>query len=167
MTEDLADCGIINNSLKIPSINFGLTISLVLFGLLKYILDFVEAQNKKEEETMENVEVNEAVEENCQTHVHEFEGSTKLAEEEEDRHNHRFAGVTTQMIPFPGGHRHVVFTNTDFFVNHHHEIGALSGPPIFIDDSGKHVHFFEGNSTIDDGHFHEFQFATLIEDPLT
>ncbi len=29
-----------------------------------------------------------------QTHVHEFEGSTHLAEAGQDRHNHRFAGVT-------------------------------------------------------------------------
>jgi hypothetical protein len=33
-----------------------------------------------------------------QRHVHEFEGSTKLAEEGADRHNHRFAGVTGQAI---------------------------------------------------------------------
>lgn len=104
-------------------------------------------------------------EESSQTHVHEFEGSTKLAEEEEDRHNHRFAGVTSQMIPDPEGHRHAIFTNTDFFENHHHEVGVITGLPIFVDNN-KHIHFVEGNTTIDDGHFHEFQFTTLIDDPL-
>ncbi|MGF7050283.1 hypothetical protein J2T13_004808 [Paenibacillus sp. DS2015] len=33
-----------------------------------------------------------------QRHVHEFEGSTKLAEEGADRHNHRFAGVTGESV---------------------------------------------------------------------
>ncbi|ODA40226.1 YmaF family protein [Desulfosporosinus sp. BG] len=103
--------------------------------------------------------------EGSQTHVHEFEGSTKLAEEGEDRHNHRFAGVTSQKIPHAGGHRHAILTNTDFFQNHHHEIGVITGPPIPV-GNGKHVHFVEGNSTMDDGHFHEFQFATLIDNPL-
>ena len=34
-----------------------------------------------------------------QTHVHEFLGSTKLAELEEAPHNHRFAGVSRKVIP--------------------------------------------------------------------
>jgi len=104
--------------------------------------------------------------EGTQTHVHEFEGSTKLAEEGDDRHNHRFAGVTSQVIPFTGGHRHAILTNTDFFQNHHHEIGVITGPPISV-GNGKHVHFVQGNSTMDDGHFHQFQFTTLIDSPLT
>ena len=102
-----------------------------------------------------------------QTHVHEFEGSTKLAEEGDDRHNHRFAGVTSQKIPQPcGGHKHALLTNTDFFENHHHEIGVLTGLSIPV-GNGKHVHFVDGNTTLDDCHFHRFQFTTLIESPLT
>lgn len=136
-----------------------------VYRLLNGKSAFSEIKNEMEEEEMENSTNNQPMEESCQTHDHEFEASTKLAEEGEDRHNHRFAGVTTQMIPFPDGHRHVVCTNTDFFENHHHEIGALSGTPIPV-GNGKHVHFFTGNSTMDDGHFHEFQFTTLIDDPL-
>lgn len=102
----------------------------------------------------------------CQTHVHEFLGSTKLAEEEEERHNHRFAGVSGQKIPFGNSHIHAVFTNTDFFENHHHEVAGVSGPAIDV-GNGKHVHFVKFITTVDDGHFHEFQFASLIEDPLT
>jgi hypothetical protein len=30
----------------------------------------------------------------------------------------------------------------------------------------KHVHFAEGNTTIDDGHCHRFEFATFIQSPL-
>lgn len=106
------------------------------------------------------------LEEDCQTHVHEFLGSTRLAEQGEDRHNHRFAGVTSEVIPIPGGgHRHALFTNTDFFINHHHELATETGPAIPV-GGGKHVHLVTARTTIDDGHFHEVIFTTLIENPL-
>lgn len=102
-----------------------------------------------------------------QTHTHEFLGSTQLAEQNDDRHNHRFAGVTSEAIPLQGGnHKHGLFTNTDFFEDHLHEIAAETGPAIPVGNN-KHVHFVEGNTTLDDGHVHNFVFATLIESPLT
>lgn len=101
----------------------------------------------------------------AQTHTHEFESSTKLAEEGDDRHNHRFAGVTSQAIPIGnGGHIHTVFVNTDFF-GHLHEVAVETGPAIDV-GGGKHVHFVDGHTTLNDGHFHEFAFTTLIEAPL-
>jgi len=104
-------------------------------------------------------------EDESQTHVHEFLGSTKLAEEGEDRHNHRFAGVTSEVIPMGTSHVHALLTNTDFF-DHHHEIGVLTGPAIEI-GGGKHIHFVEdANTTFDDGHCHKVTFATLIQSPL-
>lgn len=106
-----------------------------------------------------------APEQTVQTHTHEFESSTKLAEEGDDRHNHRFAGVTSEMIPIPGdGHKHVIFTLTDFF-GHLHEVAVETGPAMDV-GHGKHVHFVAGNTTMDDGHFHEFAFTTLIDAPL-
>lgn len=100
-----------------------------------------------------------------QTHTHEFESSTKLAEEGDDRHNHRFAGVTSEVIPIPGGgHKHTIFMLTDFF-SHLHEVAVETGPAMSV-GNGKHVHFVSGNTTVDDGHFHEFAFATLIDAPL-
>ena len=111
-----------------------------------------------------------------QTHTHEFESSTKLAEEGDDRHNHRFAGVTSEVIPLNNkkcddqdgkrykNHKHAIFTLTDFF-GHLHEVAVETGPAIDV-GNGKHVHFIKGNTTIDDGHYHEFAFATLIEAPL-
>ncbi|QUH21623.1 YmaF family protein [Alkaliphilus sp. B6464] len=106
-------------------------------------------------------------EENSQTHDHEFLGSVKLAEEGDDRHNHRLAGVTSEVIPLPGGnHKHGLFTNTDFFMNHHHELAAETGPAINV-GGGKHVHLVTARTTMDDGHFHETTFTTLIEDPLS
>lgn len=60
-----------------------------------------------------------------QGHVHEFLGSTHLAEAGQDRHNHRFAGVTDEAIPI-------------------------------------------GKGNVNDGHRHEFEFATLIgPSPIT
>ena len=99
-----------------------------------------------------------------QTHVHEFLGSTKLAEEEEDRHNHRFAGVTDEAIPRGNNHFHEIRTNTDF-LDHHHEVIIRTGPAIPV-GNGKHVHFVDGMTTVDDDHDHDLVFATLIDRPL-
>jgi len=99
-----------------------------------------------------------------QSHVHEFVASTKLAEEGDDRHNHRFAGVTSEVIPKGNSHVHVLLTNTDF-LDHHHEVGIETGPAIPVGD-GKHVHFVKGSTTLDDGHVHPLEFATLIQQPL-
>ena len=59
-----------------------------------------------------------------QTHDHEFLGSTRLAEEGEDRHNHRFAGMTSMVIPTTDSHIHAFFTETDFFENHYIKLPA-------------------------------------------
>ncbi len=114
--------------------------------------------------------VDPAIFQTTQTHNHEFLGSTKLAEECDERHNHRFAGVTSQVIPVPGGHVHEILVNTDFF-DHHHEVGVRTGLPIVVNPEDpepqqKHVHFAEGSTTIDDDHCHRFMFATLILAPL-
>ncbi len=99
-----------------------------------------------------------------QSHVHEFLGSTWFAENNNNRHNHRFSGVTSEVVPTGGGeHRHTILTNTDS-VGHHHEVGIETGPPIDV-GNGKHVHFVEGQTTLDDFHVHGFEFTTLIENP--
>ncbi|EKQ55808.1 MULTISPECIES: YmaF family protein [unclassified Clostridium] len=102
-----------------------------------------------------------------QTHVHEFEESVKLAEEGEDRHNHRVAGVTSEVIQVGGG-RHVHafgIINTDF-LDHHHEIGGTTGLDVPIPNTNKHVHLISGITTTDDNHNHEFLFTTQINSPL-
>ncbi len=102
-----------------------------------------------------------------QRHVHEFLGSTEFAEEGNDRHNHRFAGVSGEAIGCGRKHFHCIKTRTDTTEDHFHEICERTGPAIFIDDGSgcKHIHFVEGKTSIEDGHRHGFQFATLIEDP--
>ncbi|NBD23270.1 YmaF family protein [Paenibacillus glycinis] len=101
-----------------------------------------------------------------QRHVHEFEGSTKLAEAGNDRHNHRFAGVTGQAIRSGDSHFHeIVVSRTDFFNHFHKLIKIRTGPAIPV-GNGKHVHFVLGRTTLNDGHKHQFNFATLIDAPL-
>lgn len=101
-----------------------------------------------------------------QTHVHEFEGSTKLAEQGEDRHNHRFAGVTNQVIPVGNSHVHEIdLTHTDFLDHFHNLKKIRTGRAINV-GNGKHVHFVKGMTTLNDGHVHQFNFATLIQAPL-
>ncbi len=100
-----------------------------------------------------------------QSHVHEFAASTLFALAGNNRHNHRFSGVTSEIIPLPGGdHKHAILTNTDSF-GHHHEVGVETGPAIDV-GNGKHVHFVSGETTLDDFHFHQYQFTTLIQNPL-
>ena len=97
-----------------------------------------------------------------QGHVHEFLGSTHLAEAGQDRHNHRFAGPTGEAIPIGNGeHVHDFKSNTDFFENHHHMVIGRTGPDIDLKD-GEHIHFVDLFSTVNDG------FATLIgPSPIT
>ncbi len=100
-----------------------------------------------------------------QLHVHEFLGSTRLAElESEDAHNHRFAGISSEAIPTGQSHVHFIKTKTDFF-DHFHEIRVTTGPAIPVGE-GRHVHFVSGTTTCVDDHVHQFIFATLIEAPI-
>lgn len=101
-----------------------------------------------------------------QLHVHEFLGSTKLAELEEDPHNHRFAGVSGEAKSVEDcQHIHKIATRTDFFEDHFHEICVWSEEAICVGD-GKHVHFVSGQTEEAEGHVHDFVFASLIEDPI-
>ncbi|AKG35660.1 YmaF family protein [Paenibacillus durus] len=102
----------------------------------------------------------------AQRHVHEFEGSTQLAETGADRHNHRFAGVTGQAIRVGKTHVHEIdFERTDF-LDHFHNLRRIRTGPAIPVGNGKHVHFVTGRTTLVDGHTHPFKFATLIESPL-
>ena len=100
----------------------------------------------------------------AQTHVHECVGSTMLAGMDESRHNHRFAGATTPMIPAGISHTHGLVVRTDF-LNHCHEISATTGPAIPV-SADKHVHFVDTVTTMDNNHAHHVIFATLVLGPL-
>lgn len=99
-----------------------------------------------------------------QFHVHEFLGSTRLAEiGSDDVHNHRFAGVTGEAIRKGNSHVHRIKTKTDFF-DHYHIIDVCTGPAIPVGE-GRHVHFVYAVTKCEDGHRHEFIVATLINSP--
>ena len=101
-----------------------------------------------------------------QRHTHEYLGSVKIAEAQEDPHNHRLACVTGQAILLTdGNHYHELADNTDFYENHFHRVMAKTGLNIPVGND-RHVHFVTGNTTVNDGHRHEFQFATLIDNPI-
>lgn len=107
-----------------------------------------------------------------QSHVHEVVGSVRLAELGEDPHNHRFAGVTDEVIPVPcgapGEHIHRFFTKTDFYENHFHPICVKTGVNVSVGEGedARHVHFIDSVTGVEDGHFHEFIVATLIQNPI-
>ena len=58
-------------------------------------------------------------EKDSEAHVHEFTGRFD--------HGHRFSGVSTQAIPLSESHCHGIFTSTDAFHNHRHEIVVRQG----------------------------------------
>ncbi len=107
-----------------------------------------------------------------QTHVHEVVGSVRLAELGEDPHNHRFAGMTGEVIPLPcgrpGEHFHVFKTTSDFYEDHFHPICVMTGVNVKVGEGedARHVHFIDADTDIEDRHFHEFIVATLIQNPI-
>ena len=114
----------------------------------------------------ENQYINCNEDEEMMRHVHEYESSVKLAEQCDDRHNHRVAGVTGEAIFLRNGnHVHKVNDNTDF-LDHHHKICDTTGPAIPIPGTDKHIHLLKGMTTEADDHCHKYLFTTQIEAPL-
>ena len=107
-----------------------------------------------------------------QTHVHEVVGSVRLAELGEDPHNHRFAGVTNEVILVPNGspgeHFHVFKTTTDFYEDHFHLIRVKTGTNVSVGEGEdeRHVHFIDSITEVEGEHYHEFIVATLIQNPI-
>lgn len=106
---------------------------------------------------------------NCgyQSHVHEVLGSVKIFNENGEAHNHRFAGVTGEVIPINNGmnHTHKLVTRTDFYEEHFHNICIFVGKAIPV-SKNRHVHYIYAKTELSDGHFHIFIVATLIENPI-
>jgi hypothetical protein len=99
-----------------------------------------------------------------QRHVHELVGSVKIAERE-DPHNHRFATVTCEAIPYGiNDHVHEVIFRTDFYDDHFHEFKGRTSCSIRV--GNRHVHFIDSVTSENDGHKHLFEAATLIDNPI-
>lgn len=103
---------------------------------------------------------------NEQKHVHEITGSTRIQEDCEGCHNHRFNTVSGEAIQIPGkdDHYHEITFRTDTADGHYHEFCGRSSGAIDV-GGGKHVHFAKACTTAEDGHKHEFQVASLIDAP--
>lgn len=101
-----------------------------------------------------------------QRHVHEFQSSVKFTGREEERHNHRTAGVTGEAIPVGRGrHVHKLDENTDFADGHYHQICETTGVDIPIPGTNRHTHVICGQTSRNDGHCHKFSFITQVESP--
>lgn len=103
---------------------------------------------------------------NCsmEHHVHEIVGSTLVADSC-DPHNHRFATVSDEAIPYRGSHVHNVTFRTDSYEGHYHEFCGTSSTAIPVGD-GRHVHYATACTTTADGHSHKFRVASLINNPI-
>ena len=101
---------------------------------------------------------------NRQRHNHEIQGSVQIAERQDDPHNHRFATVSGEAIPWGNSHFHHVRFRTDFYEDHFHEFCGNTSLAIPVGD--RHVHFLASVTTVNDGHQHRFRFGTLIDDPI-
>lgn len=100
-----------------------------------------------------------------QEHVHEVQGSVMIAEPETDPHNHRFATVSGEAIPISKtDHVHEVTFRTDFYEEHFHFFRGRTGGAITVGD--RHVHFLASQTSMNDGHRHEFRLSTFINDPI-
>lgn len=108
-----------------------------------------------------------------QFHVHEVQGSVQIAEIPEDPHmhcsddphNHRFATVSGEAMPLgPNDHFHEVRFRTDFYENHFHTFSGRTGGAIPVGD--RHVHFLLDETSVNEGHRHDFRFGTLIDNPI-
>lgn len=99
-----------------------------------------------------------------QKHVHEVQGSTQIAERQENPHNHRFATVSDEAVQCGDSHYHQVKFRTDFYEGHFHEFCGNTSLAIPVGD--RHVHFLKCATTENDGHKHCFRVGTLIDDPI-
>nr|MDD6335347.1 YmaF family protein [bacterium] len=96
-------------------------------------------------------------------HVHELQGSVKIAERASDPHNHRFATMTGEARPLgPNNHFHDVQFVTDTYEDHEHAFVGRTSGAIMVGD--RHVHFLSDDTAPADGHTHEFRAATFMND---
>lgn len=100
----------------------------------------------------------------AELHLHEVQGSTKVAGGGCEAHSHRYAAVTSEPVILKNGrHAHRLTFRTDTYDGHCHEFCGMTTEEYEI--CGGHVHYCEGKTSQQDGHCHEFRFITHIENP--
>lgn len=90
----------------------------------------------------------------CMIHVHTFNTLSDVA----DNHQHIVMGVTGPARRVGLSHVHRIRVRTSFYVEanrgHWHWFDVMTGQAVVLPDGG-HVHYFNGETTIDDRHSHD------------
>lgn len=95
-------------------------------------------------------------------HVHEVQGLVETAQQGEDAHNHRFLAVSSEPRPIGmNNHVHEVIFCIDYHDGFCHEGWGTTSGAFPLGDG--HVHFLEGITTTDDGHWHKYRIATSLD----
>lgn len=95
-------------------------------------------------------------------HVHEVQGLIETAQQGEDAHNHRFLAVSSEPKPIgKQNHVHDVIFCIDYHDGFCHEGWGTTSGAFPVGDG--HVHYLEGITTTDDGHWHKYRIATSLD----
>jgi hypothetical protein len=95
-------------------------------------------------------------------HVHEVQGLVETAQQGKDAHNHRFLAVSSDPKPIgKRDHVHDVIFCIDYHDGFCHEGWGTTSGAFPVGDG--HVHFLEGITTTDDGHWHKYRIATSLD----
>lgn len=123
------------------------------------------------EETFSGIESDENIEQrkrchrckpNASYHVHEVQGLMETAQQGSKAHNHRLLVISSEPKPIgEQNHVHEVIFCTDYHDGFCHE-GWSTTSGAFPVGAG-HVHFLEGITTTDDGHWHKYRIATSLD----
>ncbi|SFM25600.1 YmaF family protein [Pelosinus propionicus] len=92
-------------------------------------------------------------------HVHVYTAETDVS----DDHQHMFLGVTGPARVEGRSHVHQICTRTSFLAEnssgHWHWVDIMTDRAIAMPD-GTHTHYFEGRTSMNDGHCHNFSDVT-------
>lgn len=95
----------------------------------------------------------------CDIHVHMFNLESDVA----DEHQHVIQGISGPAVYRNGCHVHCVNGRTSFLAEcdhgHWHAYDIMSGPNEEMPD-GTHTHYFNGDTSYNDGHCHSFADVT-------
>lgn len=95
-------------------------------------------------------------------HDHEVQGLVETAQQGEDAHSHRFLVVSSEPKPLgEQNHVHEVIFCTDYHNGFCHEGWGTTSGAFPVGDG--HVHFLEGITTADDGHWHKYRIVTSLD----
>ncbi len=95
-------------------------------------------------------------------HVHEIQALTDPAQSGKDAHTHRLIAVTSNPQPIGNNdHVHAVLFKSDYHNGFYHEGWGTTGGACNVGNG--HVHFLNGITTLDAGHWHRYHIATSLD----